>query len=70
MNIKALSCLLTVLGAANTTFFDMPRIREMNFLDEDQPSLSEKLEAAEHPLLGADRVQDAGRHPFEAHDGL
>lgn len=60
MQIKALSCLLTILGATCATFFDMPRIREFDFLDESAPSLSEKLEAAElaHPMLGADRVQD------------
>jgi hypothetical protein len=63
MQIKALTLLMAALGLAHATFFDMPRIREMDFLsenDEDRPSLSEKLEAAElnHPLLGADRVQD------------
>jgi hypothetical protein len=61
MQIKALTLLMAALGLAHATFFDMPRIREMDFLsenDEDRPSLSEKLEAAElnHPLLGADRV--------------
>lgn len=60
MQIKALSCLLTVFGVASSTYFDMPRIREMDFLDEDKPSISERLEAAElaHPMLGADRLQD------------
>jgi hypothetical protein len=64
MQLKALSYLLllqTIAVLVYAQWFDLPRIREIDLYDDDAPTISERLHAAEnedHPMLTGGRIQD------------